>query len=183
MNAATAAFNGRVLLLIDFQHDFLDTHGKMPVNPAHVQPVLGAAARAIAEARQGGDLIVAVGNEFRPGDRLMNLFRRHASIAGSPGAAWTAALPLKGIRYFPKWAASAFVNTELDTYLEANGVKTLVITGLFANACVTATCKDGLSRNYAVEIVADAIACASDTSRQRALAKLAKRGARIVTTT
>jgi len=134
----------RALLLIDFQRDFLEPSGRMPVARAQVDSVLNAAARAMAEARDAGDLIVAIGNEFRPGDILMNLFRRNASILGSEGASWTDRLPLDGATYFPKWAGSAFVNPELNPWLRAHNVKTLVLAGLMAKACITATAKDAL---------------------------------------
>lgn len=84
--APRQACTRRALLLTDFQDDFFEPHGRMPVSSAQVTPVLAAAARAIADARQAGDLVLAIGNEFQPGDRLMNLLRRHASIAGSPGS-------------------------------------------------------------------------------------------------
>ena len=169
----------RALLLIDFQHDFLHPQGKMPVCKAQVAPVLAAAGRAVTEAQQAGDAILAIGNEFRPGDRLMNLLRRRASIAGSPGAQWTAALPLAGIQYFPKWAASAFVNPALDAWLRENKIGTLALSGLFAKACIAATCRDALARGYGVELVSDAIACGSDASRGRALTRLGHKGAQI----
>ena len=169
----------RALLLIDFQDDFLGPQGKMPVCRAQVTPVLAAAGQAVAKARQAGDFVLAIGNEFRPGDHLMNLLRRHASIAGSPGSQWTTVLPLAGIRYFPKWAGSAFVNPELDAWLRANDVGTLALSGLFAKACVAATCRDALAQGYDVELVSDAIACGSDASRDRALARLESKGARI----
>ncbi len=173
---------GRALLLIDFQDDFLEPGGRMPVCSAHVAPVLAAAARAIADSRQAGDIVLAIGNEFRPGDHLMNLLRRYASIAGSPGSRWTKALPLTGIEYFPKWAGSAFVNPNIDRWLHANGVGTLALSGLFANGCITATARDALARGYKVELVSGAIACCSDASRSRALARLQRKGARIVST-
>jgi nicotinamidase-related amidase len=167
----------RALLLIDFQRDFLEPSGRMPVARAQVDSVLNAAARAMAEARDAGDLIVAIGNEFRPRDILMNLVRRNASIAGSEGSRWTDRLPLDGATYFPKWAGSAFVNPELDPWLRARNVKTLVVAGLMAKACVAATAKDALARVYAVQILADGVACTSDASRARALARLKARGA------
>jgi hypothetical protein len=80
-------------------------------------------------------------------------------------------VPLAGIRYFPKWASSAFVNPELDPWLRANDVGTLALSGLQAKACVSATCKDALARGYAVELLPVAIACVSDGSRARALAR------------
>lgn len=170
----------RALLLIDFQQDFLDAKGRMPVCRGHAASAVDAAKRAIAEARSAGDVILAIGNEFRPGDHLMNLLRRRASIAGSPGSRWTSALPLDGIPYLPKWATSAFVNPDLDPWLRERGVGTLILTGLKAGACVSATAKDALARGYAVNLVCDAIACDSDASRSRALEALRAKGARLV---
>jgi nicotinamidase-related amidase len=178
MNLTTEMATGRrALLLIDFQRDFLEASGRMPVARDQVSLVLSAAAQAVAEARKEGDLVVAIGNEFRPGDFLMNALRRHASIAGSEGASWTEKLPLDGIKYFPKWAGSSFVNQELDAWLRAQFVRTLVLTGLFARACVTATAKDALAKGYAVHVLVDAVACKSAASRAHALARLEARGA------
>jgi nicotinamidase/pyrazinamidase len=170
----------RALLLIDFQQDFLDPGGRMPVCQSQVRPVLAAASDAVAQARAAGDLVMAIGNEFKPGDHLMNLLRRYASMAGSPGMQWTKSLPLIAIPYLPKWAGSAFVNPELEDWLRAHQIKTLALCGLMARACITATAKDALALGYRVELVADAIACASDASRDRALARLERKGCRVV---
>ncbi len=109
----------------------------------------------------------------------MNIRRRGASIAGSEGARWTDKLPLDGVKYFPKWAGSAFVNPDLDKWLRANHVNTLVLTGLMANACVTAAAKDALAKGYKVRVRADAVACRGDASRARALARRARALARL----
>jgi nicotinamidase-related amidase len=181
MNATTiAAVERRALLLMDFQRDFLESSGRMPVARGQVSPVLSAAAKALAEARKSGDIIVAIGNEFRRGDILMNVLRRNASIAGSPGSQWTESLPLDGAKYFPKWASSAFVNPELDVYLRAHTVGMLAVTGLFAKACVSLTAGEALLRGYRVQIIAEAVACSSDASRTRALNRLQSKGAALV---
>jgi nicotinamidase-related amidase len=164
------------LLLIDFQRDFLEDGGRMPAARGQVPAVLEAAGRAIAAARAAGDLVVAIGNEFRPGDLLMNLLRRGAAMSGSEGARWTDKLPRDGLPYFPKWAGSAFVNPELDPWLRARGVKTLALTGVMAKACVSATAKDALARGYEVRVLTDAVGCFSDASRERAFARLRARG-------
>lgn len=170
----------RALVLIDFQNDFIEPTGRMPVDQGQVVSVLQSARQAISHAQQTGDLVVAIGNEFRPTDYLMNLLRRNASIAGSPGARWVRDLPLDGIPYFAKWASSAFVNSDFARWLQAENVRTLRLTGLQAKACVTATAKDAMKRGYAVEVLDDAIACVSDRSRARALARLERRGVRRV---
>ena len=165
------------LLLLDLQQDFLSDAGKMPVARNHVQPLLEAANAAIAIFKKAGRPIVAVGNEFRRGDVVMNLLRGNASVEGSPGARWDARVPIGSAKYLPKWASDAFVNPELEPWLRERGVKVLAISGLFARACVTATAKSALRRGFKVYLIEDAIACASDRSRTRALARLHGLGA------
>jgi nicotinamidase-related amidase len=159
------------LLLIDFQKDFLSPDGRLPVAQNQVLPVLQAASQALSEFRSQGLPVVAVGNEFRRGDPF-NLFRRFASIQGSPGAAWDQRLPIDGAQYFPKWGGSAFGNPALEPWLRDRGVTGLVLTGLQAKACVTATAKDAVKRGFRVFTIDEAIACASDATRERALTRL-----------
>jgi nicotinamidase-related amidase len=165
------------LVLLDLQFDFLDDRGRMPVCRDHVDPVLAAARRAIDRFRAADRPVVAIGNEFRPSDRLMNLLRRHASIAGSPGAAWDPRVPREGLVYFPKWATSAFVNPQFEAWLRDNRIRKLVLGGLRADACVSATARAALAKGFEVQLLTDAIACTSDRTRARALERLAARGA------
>jgi nicotinamidase-related amidase len=166
------------LMLIDFQRDFLRPDGRMPVAAGHVAPVLAAAARGVAFARDRAIPVVAIGNEFEPGDWLGNLFRRRASIRGSPGALWDERLPLDGARYLPKARSDAFSNPRLEVTLRSLGVKRIVVAGLFAQACVSATVRSALARGFEVSLLAEAIAGSSDASRERAIGRLVKRGAR-----
>lgn len=176
-----ALYGGKqALLLIDFQNDFLADNGRLPVARNQVASVLAAANAAIANARHTGDPILAVGNEFRTRDWLGNLLRRNASIAGSWGAGWDERVPIGEIEYLPKSSGSAFSNPKLEGWLNANGIQRLVITGLFAKACITSTVKDGLEYRYSVAIIHDAVACSSDRSRRRALNHLTRLGARLL---
>lgn len=167
----------RVLLLLDFQDDFLRRDGRMPVAHHQVEPVLARARQAMTDAAREGDLVAAIGNEFKRNDHLANLFRRNASLEGSPGSRWTPELPLEGIPYFPKWSRSAFVNPQFESWLRDHHVGTISLAGLQARACVAATAKDAFARNLRVELISRAIACVSDESRARALARLVRRGA------
>jgi nicotinamidase-related amidase len=88
----------RALLLIDFQDDFLADDGRMPVARDQVEPVLAATRAAIAQAQARGDLIVQIGNEFRPHDLLGNLGRR-AAVSGRPGTRWDARFAAPGAVY------------------------------------------------------------------------------------
>jgi nicotinamidase-related amidase len=178
--AADPAVSRRhALMLIDFQYDFLASDGRMPVARNQVLAFVAATQLAVTSARKVGDPIIAIGNEFRRSDRLMNLLRRGASIAGSAGARWDERLPLDQIEYLPKWASSAFVNPALEKWLDANRVSSLTLAGLQAKACVAATAKEALRRGFSVRILADAVACVSDKSRSSALARLERRGVAI----
>ena len=167
------------LLLIDFQSDFLDDVGRMPVARNQVSPVLEAAGKAVVAARAKGQLIVAIGNEFRRADWLMNIIRRRAAIEGEPGTRWDPRLPIEDGVYLPKWSSSAFTNPALVGLLKQHDIQTLLLTGLFARACVSATAKDALKAGFEVQIIGNAIACASDKSRATALSRLLRAGAQI----
>ena len=52
--------------------------------------------------------------------------------------------------------ASSFHGTDLDTWLRANQVDTVVVTGLTTSGCVRATAVDGLQNNYRVLVPTEA---------------------------
>jgi len=78
------------LMLIDFQVDFLADDGRMPVDRNQVLSVLAATPFAMEAAHTARDQIIAVGNEFRRSDYLMNLLPGGASVEGSTVRAATA---------------------------------------------------------------------------------------------
>jgi nicotinamidase-related amidase len=176
MSTADVPRGRRALLLIDFQRDFLAGDGRMPVARHQVTGVRVATGKVIAQATADRDLIVRVGNEFRPRDWIGNLLRHHAAIAGSAGAAWDDQVSAAGSSYLPKWKGSAFCNPELGDLLAREGVAQVTICGLYARACVTATARDALRRGLRVVVIRDAVACRSDRSREAALQRLSRHG-------
>jgi len=176
-----ATDHGRwALLLIDFQEDFLAAAGRMPVDQGQVRPVIEAAQHAVDEAQRNGDLIVKIGNEFRPSDVIGNVFRHHAAMKDSPGAAWDARIDPLGAPYVPKWKSDAFCNPDLTALLQEARVGQLRLAGLFAKACVSATAKGAHKRGFTVQVIGDATACSSNKSRQSALDKLRRQGILVV---
>ena len=170
----------RALLLIDFQEDFLASEGRMPVDQGQVQPAIEAARRTVGEARDQGDLIVKVGNEFRQRDVIGNLFRHHAAMKGSVGAAWDGRIDPSEAIYVPKWRSDAFCNPELMALLEEERVGQVRLTGLYAKACITATAKGARKRGLSVQVIGNATACSSEKSRQAALDKLRRIGIEVL---
>jgi nicotinamidase-related amidase len=167
------------LILLDYQSEFLDAGGRMPVSRQHVAPVIASTLEAIAEFKARNRPIVAIGNEFRVADFVKNLLRRYASLKGSRGARWDPRIPLDGATYFPKWAASAFVNPEFERWLRREGIEELALGGMFASACVSATAKAALARGFRVRLLEGAIACSNDRTKARALARLTRAGAKL----
>ncbi|MEI6533467.1 MAG: isochorismatase family cysteine hydrolase [Candidatus Roizmanbacteria bacterium] len=52
---------------------------------------------------------------------------------------------------------SAFTNSSLNTYLQENQIKYIVITGVFADGCVLASIVDGFAKGYNFVILEDLI--------------------------
>jgi nicotinamidase-related amidase len=170
------------LLLIDFQRDFLADDGRMPVARNQVSSVIAAARAAIAEAQRRGILVVTIANAFRSSDRLMNFFRRHAAVEGSPGAEWDGRLAVTGAPALTKCQGDGFSNPELEKLLRSKNISHLIVTGLFARGCVTATIRGALKRGFSVSAIPAAIACSSDSSRSRALLRLVRMHVRMLDT-
>lgn len=173
---------GWALLLLDYQYDFLDPAGRMPVDCSHVATMLSVTVTALDLARDRGGLVVKIANEFPPGHHLRNLLRRHAAIAGLPGSLWDPRLDLPDTPYFPKSKPSAFSNQALSVLLGGASVREILVAGLYARACVAATVRDGLDRGFEVTVLADALACRSDATRAAAIGRMRTLGANITTT-
>lgn len=170
----------RALLLIDFQHDFLARNGRLRVAQKQVAGLIDSANLAILQARTRGDIIVAVGNEFRSADYVGNIFRKFAAIEGTKGAAWDERVPLDAIPYFPKRASDAFSNPQLERFLISRGAKELILSGVFASACITATARGARSRGFAVSVLKRAVGDGTDARRDAALSRLSGIGVQIL---
>ncbi|TDX99750.1 UNVERIFIED_CONTAM: isochorismatase family protein [Lysinibacillus xylanilyticus] len=102
-----------------------------------------------------------------------NLLRKFTALKGSKGSELDERLlRVKGL-CFSKNEADAFSNPSLITCLNNNGINDLIVTGIFIEGCVTATVEGALARDFAVTVVEDAVAGATDLSKEAALTKLA----------
>lgn len=69
----------------------------------------------------------------------------------------------------PKFRYSAFIGTPLDAILRANGIKTLIITGVATNVCVESTARDGFMMDYHIVLPSDLTAGVSEQAKQMAI--------------
>jgi nicotinamidase-related amidase len=181
MRSGAALSTKTAVLALDLQRDFLEEAGRMPVARNQVDGLVVAANAVIDRAAAKGVPVVYVLNEFRRSDWLLNLLRRGAAVVGSPGAELDPRVHVVGSARFPKWQTSAFTNPALDAFLREQGATHLVTLGLYAPHCLRATVAAALERGYEVTVVSDAVAAASDRSRDKALERMKRGGASLAT--
>lgn len=170
-------------LLIDLQQDFLDEEsGRMPVNAQAAIAVIETANAILAKELLACAVPILVVNQFDPRDRIANLFRRGAALAGARGADIDPRIRSpRGIKIVAKNKPSAFTNPELDSYLRAEEVGELYVMGVFAEGCVRSTVLDAGRRGYRVHVIADAIATDAQWKKRFALWAMTRAGADITT--
>ncbi|MGZ5933869.1 MAG: cysteine hydrolase family protein [Rhizomicrobium sp.] len=171
------------LLTLDMQRDFLDGRGKLPVAAPQVNSLISTVNRLLEEAPKHGWVSVLARNEYSPWD-VSNIFRNFASLRGSVGAEFDPRLMRKAVAAeFSKTEGDAFSNPKLAPFLRAQGVRTVVITGVFADACVTRTAVGAMNQGFRPVVVSDGVASGNASSRDRALAALRDRGVAVESST
>lgn len=147
------------LILVDFVRAYFDENSPLY---ADVEPELSAAIRIRDAARVAGIPIIYTNVVYQEGGADGGVFFRKvpalsAFVAGSPLAAWPDALqPAENELIISKQYPSAFFGTSLSSTLTAQGVDTLIITGLTTSGCIRATCIDTVSSGFIPIVVADA---------------------------
>ena len=168
------------LLVLDIQKDFIGDQARMSVAKHQIEPMLEKVNTIIEQFNSHGIPVVYIGNEFEPHQWMANFFRKNAAIKGSKGVELDERLLIVNDLYFPKNKANALSNEELVAYLKANSVKHIVIVGLFAEGCVTATALGSKTKNFTVTVVRDAVASLNDKKREKALNALHSKGVTII---
>ncbi len=147
------------LVLIDFVEAYFDRECDLY---ADVEAELASAIRLVEVARQQGILVVYTKVEYHPsgidGGRFFEktLPLRHL-VAGSPMGAWAKGLaPADNELVVTKQYPSAFFATSLASTLTAQGIDSVILTGLTTSGCVRASCVDACSHGFIPIVVADA---------------------------
>jgi maleamate amidohydrolase len=150
--------NTPALILIDFVEAYFAKDSPLY---AGVEETLASALRIRAAARTAGIPVIYTNVVYQTGDDGGIFFRKvpalKAFLEGSPLGAWPAGLePGKGELVISKQYASAFFGTSLGATLTANGIDTLIITGVTTSGCIRASCIDAVSNGFIPIVVADA---------------------------
>ncbi|XP_044495773.1 probable inactive nicotinamidase At3g16190 isoform X2 [Mangifera indica] len=161
---ANSEWNHTALLVIDMQNDFILDDGLMRVDGG--KAIVPNVIKTVEMARRRGIFVVV--REHDPQGRDVELFRRHLyspgkvgpTSKGSPGAELVDGLVIKEGDYkLVKTRFSAFFATHLHSFLQSEGIHSLVITGVQTPNCIRQTVFDAVALNYQpVTIIVDATA-------------------------
>jgi len=135
------------LLLVDVQQGFED-------------PRWGARNNPDAEQRIA-DLLAAWRSSGRPVIHVQHLSLEPQSPLREdrPGHAFKIqAQPMADEAVFRKHVNSAFIGTELEAHLRANGIDALVVVGITTDHCVSTTARMAANLGFTVTVVDDATA-------------------------
>lgn len=90
-------------------------------------------------------------------------------------------VPEKDEAVIDKLTSSAFVNTNLDSWLRAMGVTSLVVGGVVTNGCVESTVRVGADLGYHIWLVEDGCAALTQKGHEASIGHLHGNYARVVT--
>jgi ureidoacrylate peracid hydrolase len=145
---------GTALIVVDMQRGFVEPGQPMEVPPARE---IVPAIRALLHAFRARRLPVGFSEFTSPSSP-----GGHVPSADTDDVASTrtieALAPHPGELVVRKRWYDAFGGTQLDAWLRARGVTSLVITGTMTDVCVLSTVVGAFNRDYRVSVVEDGVA-------------------------
>jgi nicotinamidase-related amidase len=169
---------------MDFQTLIVDNYAAGP------EALLDRTAKLIDAARTAGMRVIYVVVGFRPGypevsDRNATFNGLKASGAFGAGdenaKIHPAVAPLADEIVVTKHRVSAFAATDLDLMLRANGIETLVLTGIATSGVVLSTLRHAADADYRPLVVGDCCSDGDEETHQVLLEKVFPRQATVTT--
>ena len=188
------------LVVIDVQNDFCAPGGMMDgegLDLSHAQAMAERIPGLLDAARGAGLLVVFVRNVYssegnaylsdvwleqaarRRGDSYT---KRDVCAADSwEGDFYGDVRPLPGEPIVTKHRFNAFLNTDLQTILRANGIRTVMFSGVATNVCVETTARDAFLRDFYVVLLDDATATYSEADHKATLSNIDRNFGQVAT--
>ncbi|NCF72075.1 MAG: isochorismatase family protein [Gammaproteobacteria bacterium] len=147
------------LILVDLVRAYFDKDSSLY---AGVEDALASAIRIRDAARAAGVSVIYTNVVYKEDGSDGGVFYRKvpalsAFVRGNPLGDWPDGLdPSDDELVISKQYASAFFGTSLTQALNAEGVDTLIITGVSTSGCIRATCVDAISSGFIPIVVSDA---------------------------
>lgn len=158
------------VLVIDMIVDF--TTGKL--GSAAARRIRPAISTLLGQARRAGVPVLYCQDAHLPTDSELKVWGPHGMF-GTAGARTDPFLkPNATEPVIPKHTFSGFFGTDLDDRLRAQGVDTVILTGVATEVCVWHTAADAFARGYRVMVARDGTAGLTAEAHERGLAYMAK---------
>ncbi len=173
------------LLVIDFINDIAHPKGKIARSAERIRAnhTLEHTNQVIHHGRKKNWLILFVKVGFHPGyaecpktSPLFGPAAVHGALTlGTWGTDFHESLAVqKNDIVLVKHRVSCFYATPLETYLRANQITHLVLTGTATNMAIEHTARDAHDRDYSVIVVQDACESASEEAHRAALGSMGR---------
>jgi ureidoacrylate peracid hydrolase len=180
------------LVIVDVQNDFVEDGGwfdRSGQDLSLMRDVIDDLVGFIPVARAAGIrpiFVQAIYDEkwlsapMRERHELVGFDLRHCQ-SGTWGAEFYKVAPEDGDDVIVKHRYSAFIGTELDPLLRAQGVENLIFTGITTNVCVESTARDAYMHDYHVLVVSDLTASYARAPHDATLDNIRRAFGRVVT--
>jgi ureidoacrylate peracid hydrolase len=158
---------GCALIIIDVQNDYCHENGalnKFGRKVSDIRQMVPRLKEIVEKARQIQVPVVHVrmaNSELTKSDAYLEHRSRRSGgnrqvcQEGTWGAEFYEIEPRLGEPVVTKNRYSAFVNTNFETILRAQGVKTVILAGVTTDVCVESTARDAFMRDYHVLFLSD----------------------------
>ena len=165
------------VIVIDVQQEFFAAGGVIELmgdDPAPMRAMIPRLADFLEQARGRVRLVVFTKQTYAPELRSPAI-EEHQVRSGmkrppKPEAEEFYGLdPAAGDVVLPKNRYSAFVGTPFDTMLRANGITTLILTGVATNVCVESTARQAYTLDYYVVVPQDLTGGVNEKSKEMSL--------------
>ena len=139
----------KALLIIDMQKEY-EPFGKLPVN--HLPSVQKNAKLLLNTARQNDEMLIIHIRHISPDPNDTDF------VDGTTGVEFMDDfVPAPDEIVITKHYINAFSNPELETILQKNNVKDVLVCGLTSILCCDTTCRIGQEKGYRIKYISDAI--------------------------
>ncbi len=175
--AAKIAPERTAVIVIDVQQEFFADGGVIDLmgdDPAPMRAMIPRLAAFLDKARGLARLVVFTKQTYVTEFRSP-VVEEHQARSGMKRPPRPEAEEFYGIQpaatdvVMPKNRYSAFVGTPLDMMLRANGITTLVLTGVATNVCVESTARQAYTLDYYVVVPRDLTGGANETAKEMSL--------------
>jgi ureidoacrylate peracid hydrolase len=168
-------------VVVDMQNDYCHLEGACAlagIDPSAAQAIVPLLNRVITAARVAGVKLIFTRNWLSPRttsevqkSRAATSKRKmgRTAQAGTWGADWYGVAPHPEDFVVSKPRYDAFLGTDLEWLLRAQGIRTLVFAGVATNVCVESTARAAYMRDFYVVLLEDCCAGSSPALHAAAL--------------